>query len=141
MAGVERQRIRDTFARRGLSGRTFGAACQPVPLTYGMLPTTYLIVEVDFAGVSRLPANSGGGDRLKAKIGRRLTHSVWAGGCLGSRGIGRERSRWARGCLVEDSLAQADQDSEVKIVSLWSYPGPLPAKAARLFGLIAPTTG
>jgi hypothetical protein len=69
MARVERLRIRGTFARRGLSGRTFGAAFDPVPLAYGVLPATRLIVGVDFAGVSRLPANSGGGDRLKAKYG------------------------------------------------------------------------
>jgi hypothetical protein len=114
MAGVEGQRIRDTFARRGFSGRTFGAACQPVPLTYGMLPTTYLIVEVDFAGVSRLPANSVDRDRLKAKIGQRLAHSVWTRRCFGGRWIGRERCRWAVGCLVEGSVAQTGRDSEGK---------------------------
>jgi hypothetical protein len=69
MAGVEGQRIRGVFARRGFSGRTFGAAFDLVSLAYGVLPPTRLIVEVDFAGESRLPANSGGGDRLKAKYG------------------------------------------------------------------------
>jgi hypothetical protein len=62
MAGVEGQRRRDTSAQRSLSGRTLGAAFDPVPLTYGVLPATRLIVEVDFAGVSRLPANSVDGD-------------------------------------------------------------------------------
>jgi hypothetical protein len=69
MAGVEGQRIRDTFARRGLSGRTFGVAFDPVPLAYGVLPTTHLMGAAEFASVSRLPANSGGGDRLKSKYG------------------------------------------------------------------------
>jgi hypothetical protein len=76
MAGVERQRIRDTFGRRGFSGRTLGAAVDRVPLAYGVLPATCLIVEVDFAGVSRLPAHSIDGDRLQAKIGHRLAPSV-----------------------------------------------------------------
>jgi hypothetical protein len=76
MAGVERQRIRGTFARRGLSGRTLGAAFDPVPLTYGVLPTTRLIVGVDFAGGSRLPANFVRRDRLKARIRSGLTPSV-----------------------------------------------------------------
>jgi hypothetical protein len=61
MAGVEGQRIRDTFARRGFSGRTFGVAFDPVPLAYGVLPTTGLMGAADFAGGNRLPANSGGG--------------------------------------------------------------------------------
>jgi hypothetical protein len=137
MAGVEGQRIRNTFARRGFSGRTLGAAFDPVPLTYGVLPTTRLIFGVDFAGVSRLPANSMGGDRLKAKIGRRLAHSVWTRGCFGGRGIGKERCRWAVRCLVEVSVAQTDQVSEGQIEGVWSYPGLIQAKAARLFGLIA----
>jgi hypothetical protein len=54
MAGVERQRIRGTSARRCLSGRTFGAAFDLGLLTYGVLPATCLIVGVDFAGVSRV---------------------------------------------------------------------------------------
>jgi hypothetical protein len=69
MARVEGLRIRGIFVRRGLSGRTLGAAFDPVPLAYGVLNTTRLIFGVDFAGVSRLPANSGGGGRLKAKYG------------------------------------------------------------------------
>ena len=44
------------------------------PLTYGVLPATCSMVEFDFAGVSRLPANSGGGDRLQAKIRPRLAN-------------------------------------------------------------------
>jgi hypothetical protein len=115
MAGVEGQRmIRGTSARRGLSGRTFGAAFDPVLLAYGVLPATCLIVEVDFAGVSRLPANSVGVDRLKAKIGPRLAASVWVRGCFGGRWIGRERYRWTGGCLVEVSVAQTSRDSEVQ---------------------------
>jgi hypothetical protein len=76
MAGVEGLRIRDTFGRRGLSGRTFGAAFDPVPLTYGVLPATHLIFGIDFAGVSRLPANFVKRDRLKAKIRSGLAPSV-----------------------------------------------------------------
>jgi hypothetical protein len=114
MAGVERQRIRDTFARRGLSGRTFGAAFDPVPLAYGVLPPTCLIFGVDFAGGSRLPANFVRRDRLKAKIRSGLAHSVWARECLGRRPIGKERCRWARGCLVEVSLAQTGRVNEVQ---------------------------
>jgi hypothetical protein len=60
MAGVERQRIRGTFARRGLSSRTFGAAFDLVSLAYGVLPSTRLMGAAEFASVSRLPANSGG---------------------------------------------------------------------------------
>jgi hypothetical protein len=90
MAGVEGQRIRDTFARRGLSGRTFGAAYQPVPLAYGVLPVTRLIFGIDFAGVSRLPANSGDGDRLKAKVRHRLA-PLGLGGGMSWRSVDRQR--------------------------------------------------
>jgi hypothetical protein len=76
MAGVEGQRIRDTFVRGGLSGRTLGTAFDPVPLTDGVLPTTRLMVGVDFAGGSRLPANFVRRDWLKAKIRSGLAPSV-----------------------------------------------------------------
>jgi hypothetical protein len=137
MAGGEGQRIRGTFARRDFSGRTFGAAFDPVPLAYGVLPATRLVFGIDFASVSRLPANSMGEDRLQAKVRPRLANSVWARECFGGRGIGKERCRWARGCLVEVSLAQTGQVSEGQIEGVWSYPGLIQAKAARLFGLIA----
>ena len=74
MAEVERRRIKGIFARRGLPGRTLGAASDLGPLAYGVLPATCSMVEFDFAGVSRLPANSGGGDRLQAKIRPRLAN-------------------------------------------------------------------
>jgi hypothetical protein len=62
MAGVEGQRIRGTFARRGLSGRTFGLACQPVSLVAGVLPTSWLMAAAEFASVNRLPASFVNGD-------------------------------------------------------------------------------
>jgi hypothetical protein len=118
MAGVERQRIRGTSARRCLSGRTFGAAFDLGLLTYGVLPTPCLIVGVDFAGVSRLPILI-----LWAGIGPEPSTAQ-----VGPLGLGegvfwpsldrQRRDRWAGRCLVEDSLAQTGWDSEVKIVRL-----------------------
>jgi hypothetical protein len=140
MAGVEGQRIRGTFARRGLSGRTFGAAFEPVPLAYGVLPTIAWFFGIDFAGGSRLPANFVGGDRPRAKYGAgwptRFGHMVsW-------RSVDRQsRSRWAGGCLVEIAVAQTGRVNEAQPDGYGFIQGRYKQKAARLFGLIAHTTG
>jgi hypothetical protein len=114
MAGVEGQRIRDTFARRGLSGRTFGAAFDPVLLAYGVLPITRLIVGVDFAGGSRLPANSGGGDRLKAKYGAGWPPRFGRGSVLAVGGSAEKGLGGRGGCLVEIALAQTGRVNEAQ---------------------------
>jgi hypothetical protein len=118
MAGVEGLGIRGIFARRDISGRTFGPVFDLVLLTYGVLPTTCLIVGIDFVGGSRLPANSGGRDRLKAKYGAGWPPRFGRRGCLGGRWIGREGIGGRGGGLVEVSLAQTGWDSEGKIVRL-----------------------